>query len=39
VWPHYCSNIYKMRMLPCAHYPMEEAPDLTYQELDEFFKS
>jgi len=27
-----------MRMLPCAHYPMEEAPDLTYQELDEFFK-
>jgi len=37
-WPHYCANIYKFRMLPCAHYPIEEAPDRLYQELDEFFK-
>jgi hypothetical protein len=28
----------KVNVLPCAHYPMEEAPDLLYQELDEFFK-
>ena len=38
-WPHYCADIYKFCMLPCAHYPMEEAPDLTYRELDAFFKS
>ena len=38
-WPHYCADIRKYRVLPCAHYPMEEAPDLLYQELDEFFKS
>jgi haloacetate dehalogenase len=37
-WPHYCADIRKFRMLPCAHYPMEEAPDLTYEELDAFFK-
>jgi haloacetate dehalogenase len=28
----------KVRGAPRAHYPMEEAPDLLYQELDEFFK-
>jgi haloacetate dehalogenase len=37
-WPHYCADIRRFRMLPCAHYPMEEAPDLTYEELDAFFK-
>ena len=38
-WPHYANNVARYQMLPCAHYPMEEAPDLTYQELYDFFKS
>jgi haloacetate dehalogenase len=38
-WPNYAANILRFQMLPCAHYPMEEAPDLTYQELHDFFKS
>jgi haloacetate dehalogenase len=38
-WPHYASNIVRYQMLPCAHYPMEEAPDLTCQELYDFFRS
>jgi len=38
-WPHYCADIRRFNVLPCAHYPMEEAPDLLYAELDEFFKT
>jgi haloacetate dehalogenase len=36
-WPHYAKNVVRYQMLPCAHYPMEEAPDLLYQELSNFF--
>jgi len=38
-WPNYATNIERFQMLPCAHYPMEEAPDLTFQELHDFFQS
>jgi haloacetate dehalogenase len=37
-WPQYCSNIVKMRALPCGHYPAEQIPDDVYTELREFFK-
>jgi hypothetical protein len=32
------TNISRFRTLPCAHDPMEEAPDLLYEGLDEFSK-
>ena len=37
-WPNYASNVVRFQPLPCAHYPMEEAPDLTYEELARFFR-
>ncbi len=37
-WPKYCQNIVRMVELPCGHYPTEQAPDQTYQELYSFFK-
>ena len=37
VWPRYCSNIVRMQPLPCGHYPAEQAPDATYDELRRFF--
>ena len=36
-WPQYCSNIVRMRALPCGHYPAEQAPDEVYEELTKFF--
>jgi haloacetate dehalogenase len=38
-WPQYCSNIVRIRSLPCGHYPAEQVPDEVYKELDGFFKS
>jgi len=38
-WPQYCSNIVRMRALPCGHYPAEQTPDEVYDELYRFFKS
>jgi haloacetate dehalogenase len=38
-WPNYATNIVRMQTLKCAHYPMEEAPEETYNELERFFKS
>jgi haloacetate dehalogenase len=38
-WPHYATNVVDIVKLPCAHYPMEEAPEETYQALSRFFKS
>lgn len=36
-WADYASNIERARALPCGHYPMEQAPEETYQELRAFF--
>jgi haloacetate dehalogenase len=36
-WPDYCTNIVKMRALPCGHYPAEQVPDEVYAELSAFF--
>jgi haloacetate dehalogenase len=36
-WPKYCANIIRMAELPCGHYPTEQAPEETYQELSKFF--
>jgi haloacetate dehalogenase len=38
VWPRYCSNITRMKSLPCGHYPSEQAPEQTYEELQRFFR-
>jgi len=38
VWPRYCSNIARMQSLPCGHYPSEQAPEQTYEELRRFFQ-
>jgi haloacetate dehalogenase len=38
-WPKYCSHIVRMAELPCGHYPTEQAPEETYQELSQFFAS
>jgi haloacetate dehalogenase len=38
-WPRYCSNIVRMQSLKCGHYPTEQAPGATYEELDNFFNS
>ena len=38
-WPPYCSNIARMRALPCGHYPAKQVPDDVYNELYTFFKS
>jgi haloacetate dehalogenase len=37
-WPQYCSNIERIRPLPCGHYPAEQVPDLVFEELSGFFK-
>ena len=36
-WPKYCERIVRMAELPCGHYPTEQAPQETYQELHAFF--
>lgn len=36
-WPNYATDIRDFKMLNCAHYPMEEAPDQLYAALSEFF--
>lgn len=36
-WPQYCSNIVRIRPLPCGHYPAEQVPDEVYKELKGFF--
>jgi haloacetate dehalogenase len=36
-WPQYCERIVRMGMLPCGHYPSEQAPEQTYDELRRFF--
>ena len=38
-WPLYCTNIARIRSLPCGHYPAEQVPDEVYSELSAFFKS
>jgi haloacetate dehalogenase len=38
-WPQYCSDIVRMRPLPCGHYPAEQVPDDVYEELNAFFKA
>jgi len=38
-WPDYAENIVRMQALPCGHYPSEQAPEETYAELREFFRS
>lgn len=38
-WPQYCTNIARIRPLPCGHYPAEQVPDDVYEELNEFFKT
>ena len=37
VWPRYCANVVRMQSLPCGHYPSEQAPEQTYEELQRFF--
>jgi haloacetate dehalogenase len=37
-WPQYCTNIVRIRPLPCGHYPAEQVPEEVYNELKEFFK-
>jgi haloacetate dehalogenase len=36
-WPHYATDIRGFHKLQCAHYPMEEAPEETYEKLAAFF--
>ena len=38
-WPMYCERIVRMAELPCGHYPTEQAPQETYQELHAFFSA
>ncbi len=38
-WARYAGNIVRARALPCGHYPSEQAPEETYQELMSFFSS
>lgn len=38
-WPRYCSDIRRIRPLPCGHYPAEQVPDEVYSELHGFFSS
>ena len=37
-WAPYATNLLPAVKLPSAHYPMEEAPEETYQALHKFFK-
>ncbi len=36
-WRKYVTNLVRCVALPCGHYPAEQAPEETYQELQEFF--
>ena len=38
-WPAYCEKLWRVRPLPCGHYPAEQVPDDVYNELSAFFKS
>ena len=38
-WPQYASNVVRYAALPAGHYPQEQAPEETYEELRGFFKS
>jgi haloacetate dehalogenase len=38
-WPQYASHIVGMRALPSGHYPQEQAPKETYEELDRFLRA
>ena len=38
-WPKFCEHIKRMVELPCGHYPTEQAPEETFQELNTFFGS
>jgi haloacetate dehalogenase len=38
-WPQYASHIVGMRAVPSGHYPQEQAPKETYQELDRFLRA
>jgi haloacetate dehalogenase len=38
-WSHYASTIAGARKLPCGHYPAEQAPAETCNELLDFFRS
>jgi haloacetate dehalogenase len=35
-WKPYCANITRARALPCGHYPSEQVPDETCEELRRF---
>lgn len=37
-WPQYCTDIRRIRSLPCGHYPAEQVPELVFDELMAFFK-
>jgi haloacetate dehalogenase len=37
-WPHYASDIKRLKSLPCGHYPAEQVPDLVFEELSQFFE-
>lgn len=37
-WPQYCTDIRRIRSLPCGHYPAEQVPDVVFEELSQFFK-
>jgi haloacetate dehalogenase len=37
-WPQYCTDIVRIRSLPCGHYPAEQVPDEVFSELSAFFK-
>src|SRR5687768_445948 len=36
-WPQYCANIFRLKPLPCGHYPAEQVPDQVTTELEAFF--
>jgi haloacetate dehalogenase len=38
-WPQYASHIVGMRAVPSGHYPQEQAPKETYEELDRFLRA
>jgi haloacetate dehalogenase len=38
-WPRYASNIIAMRPVPSGHYPQEQAPQETCEELERFLRS
>jgi haloacetate dehalogenase len=36
-WSAYVTDLWRCVALPCGHYPAEQAPEATYQELRKFF--